>query len=74
MLHLGIPEYRLPRDVLQAQVREILVLGPDLRLNSHLGDFSLEDLRAGSSHGVPGIPRGNADLPRKRLRRLSTKA
>ena len=46
MLHLGIPEYRLPRDVVQAQVREILALGPDLRLNSRLGDFSLDDLRA----------------------------
>jgi len=47
MLHLGIPEYRLPRDVLQAQVREILALGPELRLNSRLGkDFSLADLRA----------------------------
>ena len=46
MLHLGIPEYRLPRDVVQAQVREILALGPELRLNSRLGDFSLADLRA----------------------------
>ena len=46
MMHLGIPEYRLPRDVLQAQVREILDLGPELRLNTRLGrDFSLEDLR-----------------------------
>ncbi len=45
MLHLGIPEYRLPRDVVQAQVREILALGPELRLNSRLGDFSLSDLR-----------------------------
>ena len=46
MLYLGIPEYRLPRDVIQAQVREILDLGPELRLNSRLGDFSLADLRA----------------------------
>jgi NADPH-dependent glutamate synthase beta subunit-like oxidoreductase/formate hydrogenlyase subunit 6/NADH:ubiquinone oxidoreductase subunit I len=47
MLHLGIPEYRLPRDVLQAQIREILDLGPELRLNARLGrDFSLADLRA----------------------------
>ena len=46
MLYLGIPEYRLPRDVVQAQVREILDLGPELRLNSRLGDFSLADLRA----------------------------
>jgi len=47
MMHLGIPEYRLPRDVLQAQIREILDLGPELRLNMRLGrDFSLDDLRA----------------------------
>jgi formate dehydrogenase beta subunit len=46
MMHLGIPEYRLPRDVLQAQIREILDMGPELRLNSRLGkDFSLADLR-----------------------------
>ncbi len=45
MLRLGIPEYRLPRDIIQAQVREILDLGPDLRLNSRLGDFTLQDLR-----------------------------
>jgi len=46
MLHLGIPEYRLPRDVLQAQVREILELGPELRLNARLGkDFTFGDLR-----------------------------
>lgn len=47
MMHLGIPEYRLPRDVLQAQIREILDLGPELHLNIRLGrDFSLADLRA----------------------------
>jgi len=46
MMHLGIPEYRLPRDVLQAQIREILEMGPQLRLNMRLGrDFTLEDLR-----------------------------
>ena len=46
MMHLGIPEYRLPRDVLQAQIREILELGPELRLEARLGqDFSLSDLR-----------------------------
>jgi formate dehydrogenase (NADP+) beta subunit len=47
MLHLGIPEYRLPRDVLQAQIREILDLGPELRVNARLGkDFTIPDLRA----------------------------
>ena len=46
MMHLGIPEYRLPRDVLQAQIREILDLGPQLKLNMRLGrDFTLDDLR-----------------------------
>jgi formate dehydrogenase (NADP+) beta subunit len=46
MMHLGIPEYRLPRDVLQAQIREILDLGPQLKMNMRLGrDFMLEDLR-----------------------------
>jgi formate dehydrogenase beta subunit len=46
MMHLGIPEYRLPRDVLQAQIREILDMGPELKLNTRLGkDFTLADLR-----------------------------
>ena len=46
MMHLGIPEYRLPRDVLQAQIREILDLGPELKLNMRLGrEFTLADLR-----------------------------
>ena len=45
MLRLGIPEYRLPRDIIQAQVREILDLGPELRLNARLGDFTLQDLK-----------------------------
>ena len=53
MMHLGIPEYRLPRDVLQAQIREILDLGPELRLNARLGrDFSLSDLR---KQGYPAV-------------------
>lgn len=47
MMHLGIPEYRLPRDVLNAQIREILDLGPELELNMRLGrDFSLGDLKS----------------------------
>ncbi len=46
MMHLGIPEYRLPRDVLNAQIREILDLGPELKLNMRLGkDFTLDDLK-----------------------------
>jgi len=53
MLHLGIPEYRLPRDVLQAQIREILDLGPELRVNARLGkDFTIADLRAGGYKAI----------------------
>ena len=47
MLYLGIPEYRLPRDVVEAQVREILETGDiTLRLNHAAGrDFTVSDLR-----------------------------
>ncbi|MGA7557640.1 MAG: FAD-dependent oxidoreductase [Terriglobales bacterium] len=47
MLYLGIPEYRLPRDVVEAQVREILATGDiTLRLNQAAGrDFTVSDLR-----------------------------
>lgn len=47
MLYLGIPEYRLPRDVVEAQVREILAAGDiELRLNQAAGrDFAISDLR-----------------------------
>ena len=43
MLYLGIPEYRLPRSVVEAQVREILETGDiTLRLNSAAGrDFTI---------------------------------
>lgn len=47
MLYLGIPEYRLPRDVVEAQVREILNAGDiTLKLNQAAGkDFAISDLR-----------------------------
>jgi len=47
MLYLGLPEYRLPRDVVEAQVREILSTGDiTLKLNHVAGrDFSIADLR-----------------------------
>jgi formate dehydrogenase (NADP+) beta subunit len=47
MLYLGIPEYRLPRDVVEAQVREILETGDiTLKLNHAAGrDFLVSDLR-----------------------------
>ncbi len=47
MLYLGIPEYRLPRDVIEAQVREILDTGDiTLKLNHAAGrDFQVHELR-----------------------------
>src|SRR5271166_1651908 len=47
MLCLGIPEYRLPRSVVEAQVREILDLGDiTLKLKHAAGrDFTISDLR-----------------------------
>ena len=47
MLYLGIPEYRLPRDVVEAQVREILETGDiTLKLNQACGrDFTISELR-----------------------------
>ena len=47
MLYLGLPEYRLSRDVVEAQVREILATGDiKLNLNQAAGrDFSVADLR-----------------------------
>src|SRR5579863_4749760 len=47
MLRLGIPEYRLPRSVVDAQIREILETGDvTLKLNSAAGrDFTISELR-----------------------------
>lgn len=47
MLYLGIPEYRLPRNVVEAQVREILETGEiTLKLNHAAGrDFTIGQLR-----------------------------
>lgn len=46
MMVLGIPAYRLPRELLEAEIQAILDLGVDLRLNAALGrDYRLADLR-----------------------------
>jgi NADPH-dependent glutamate synthase beta subunit-like oxidoreductase/NAD-dependent dihydropyrimidine dehydrogenase PreA subunit len=45
MMAIGIPEYRLPREVLQAEIQRIVDLGVDLRLDAAMGrDFTLSDL------------------------------
>ena len=47
MMRFGIPKYRLPRDVLEAEVRRILSLGVELRLNARV-DRILDTMRAGA--------------------------
>lgn len=45
MLVLGVPEYRLPREIIRAEIKAIESLGVEIRLNSKLGrDFTLDDL------------------------------
>jgi NADPH-dependent glutamate synthase beta subunit-like oxidoreductase/ferredoxin len=46
MLRLGIPEYRLPRELIRLEINAILSLGIELRLNSAIGrDFDISDLK-----------------------------
>lgn len=46
MLTLGIPEYRLPRELIRREINAILSLGVELKLGKALGrDFTLNDLR-----------------------------
>jgi NADPH-dependent glutamate synthase beta subunit-like oxidoreductase len=46
MLALGVPEYRLPRDLIRAEVRVIEALGVEIRCSTTIGkDVSFEELR-----------------------------
>jgi len=46
-LQSAIPKYRLPRDVLAADIQEIINMGVELKLNTPLNDnFSVDDLKA----------------------------
>jgi formate dehydrogenase beta subunit len=46
MLRLGVPEYRLPRELIRLEVNAILSLGVELKLNTAIGrDFTLSDLK-----------------------------
>lgn len=47
MMRYGIPEYRLPKAILDAEIATVTGLGVEVRLGKALGrDFSLEDLAA----------------------------
>ncbi len=46
MMVLGIPEYRLPRDVIDGEIQAIVDLGLDVHLETRLGrDVTLDELR-----------------------------
>jgi len=46
MLRLGIPAYRLPRDVLDEEIADLLAIGIELKLSTPIGpDLTLENLR-----------------------------
>ncbi len=46
MLYLGVPEYRLPRDLIEAEVEVIKALGTEIKCNTQVGkDISFKELR-----------------------------
>jgi 2-oxoacid:acceptor oxidoreductase delta subunit (pyruvate/2-ketoisovalerate family) len=55
MMRYGIPKYRLPRDIMDAEITRILDMGITLELNTTVTDIQAE-LAAGGSGGV--VPPG----------------
>jgi glutamate synthase (NADPH/NADH) small chain len=48
MMNQGIPEFRLPRAVIDKEIEQIRRLGVDIRCNQNVGkDFTVEDLLSG---------------------------
>ena len=62
MMRFGIPEYRLPRSLLRAEIDKILSLGVTLKLDTPLTpDFALRELKAAGFDAVflsVGVSRG----------------
>ncbi len=53
MLRYGIPEYRLPKDVLDLEINQILDLGVQLSTNVQLGrDFTVTSLKQGGYDAI----------------------
>ena len=53
MLRVGIPDYRLPPEVLDREINAILRLGIETRTGKKLGaDFTLDDLRTQGFHAI----------------------
>jgi NADPH-dependent glutamate synthase beta subunit-like oxidoreductase len=56
MLYLGVPEYRLPRDLIRREVAVIEALGVEVRCNSRVGrDVSIDELRRDSAAVVVAV-------------------
>ena len=64
MLRVGIPDHRMPRDVLQREIDQICALGVDLRLNQRCGvDFTIDGLLADGYQAVFMAPGLHASAP-----------
>ncbi|MBL8113761.1 MAG: FAD-dependent oxidoreductase [Acidobacteria bacterium] len=74
MLQVGVPLYRLPRELVKAEIDAILSLGVELRLNARVGSpgLTLADLKAqgyaafylgAGLQGSRRLPIPGADLP-----------
>ncbi|MCP3867135.1 MAG: FAD-dependent oxidoreductase [Gammaproteobacteria bacterium] len=88
MLRYGIPAYRLPKDVLDAEIQNILDIGVTLKCNTKVGqDIPFEEIRrdfdavyfAGGSHkganmDVPGEASANIFTAASFLNRVNTGA
>ncbi|MDH5756975.1 MAG: NAD(P)-binding protein [Nitrospinota bacterium] len=88
MLRYGIPAYRLPKDILDAEIQNILDLGVDLKCGVKVGvDVTLEKLRSendavyiaagahkGADLGVPGEDAANVFTAASYLNRVNSGA
>jgi NADPH-dependent glutamate synthase beta subunit-like oxidoreductase len=88
MLRYGIPTYRLPRDILDAEIQNILDLGIELKCNVKVGDnVAWEDVKKefdavyvasgahkGAELGVPGEDAANVFTAASYLNRVNSGA
>ena len=62
MLTVGVPVFRLPRELVRAEINAILSLGVELKCNMRLGrDFTIADLRRQGYKAIflgVGLPKG----------------
>jgi NADPH-dependent glutamate synthase beta subunit-like oxidoreductase len=55
MMRFGIPKYRLPREVLDAEMQRIVDMGVTVKLNSKV-DNILDTMKKGSASMPPSSP------------------